>query len=94
MHILSRMAESVQQATLRRAFDLAGGSFSLARKLGISATSLMSMLAGEEQIPPWVFLRAADYINEEQERPYQQPNVVILHDRRRTERTCVRTDAE
>jgi len=66
--------ESVQLATLRRAFELAGSSFALARALGLGASSLMAMLAGDEAVPTWVFLRAADYINEEMERPFRQPH--------------------
>jgi DNA-binding transcriptional regulator YdaS (Cro superfamily) len=68
------MAESVQLATLRRALELAGSAFVLARKVGLSSQSIFAMLEGTEAVPSWAFLRVADYINEEQERPYRQPD--------------------
>jgi hypothetical protein len=58
--------ESIQQATLEHARDLAGGVTFLARKLGVGVHSLDAMLVGNEEIPGWVFLRAVDYINDPQ----------------------------
>jgi hypothetical protein len=66
------MADTVQLATLRHALDIAGDVFELSRRVGPGPQSLLAMLRGDEAIPTWVFLRVADYINEEQERPYQQ----------------------
>jgi hypothetical protein len=58
------MKESIQQATLRRARDLAGGVSFLARRIGVSADVLDAMIHGRDDTPAWIFLRAADYINE------------------------------
>ena len=68
------MRESVQVATLKLALSLAGSLYELGRKVGLSSGSVARMLEGIEQIPGWVFLRAADYINEEQERQFRQPH--------------------
>jgi hypothetical protein len=71
------MAESVQQATLRRAVKLAGDAHTLGRKLGLGSSSILAMASGDEQVPGWVFLRAADYINEQQE---SQAHPFVGHD--------------
>jgi hypothetical protein len=56
--------ESVQQATLRRARDLAGGVTFLERKLGVGAQSLDAMIQGKVAVPNWIFIRAVDFIND------------------------------
>jgi hypothetical protein len=60
--------ETVQQATLRLARDLAGGVSYLSRHLGVTANDLDAMITGRDAIPNWVFLRAADYINDAEAR--------------------------
>jgi CheY-like chemotaxis protein len=54
--------ETVRQATLRRARDLAGGVSYLGRKLGIGVNSLDGMIHGNQDIPQWVFLQAAEFV--------------------------------
>lgn len=54
--------ESVRQATLRRARDLAGGVSYLARRLGIGVNALDAMIHGNEEAPQWVFLRAVEFV--------------------------------
>ena len=56
--------ETVQQATLRRARDLAGGVSLLAHKVGVSANDLDAMMHGLKRTPSWVLLRVADFIND------------------------------
>ncbi len=71
-----KMKESIQQATLRRARDLAGGISFLARRIGVSADVLDAMMHGRQDTPAWIFLRAADYINEAEQievAPYFPP---------------------
>jgi len=68
-HTMSK--ESVQQAALRLARDLAGGISFLARHLGLPANDLDAMMHGREKTPTWVFLRAVDFINEVQQ--YERP---------------------
>jgi hypothetical protein len=60
---------SIQQATLYRARDLAGGVSYLSRALLIGANELDEMLHGRMQIPSWIFLRAVDYVNENETHP-------------------------
>lgn len=55
---------SIQQATLRRARELAGGVNPLSRALHVATNDLDDLLAGRAAIPPWLFLRAVDYVNE------------------------------
>lgn len=54
--------ETVHQATLRRARDLAGGVSYLGRKLGIGVNSLDAMIHGNQEVPQWVFLQAAEFV--------------------------------
>lgn len=54
--------ETVRQATLRRARDLAGGVSFLGRQLGVGVNALDAMLWGREETPGWVFLRAAEFV--------------------------------
>jgi CheY-like chemotaxis protein len=54
--------ETVRQATLRRARDLAGGVSFLGRQMGVGVNALDAMLWGREEIPGWVFLRAAEFV--------------------------------
>jgi hypothetical protein len=68
------MRESVQLATLKLALRTAGSVFELGRKIGLASHSVALMLDGKTEIPGWVFLRAADYINEAQERQFRQPH--------------------
>lgn len=56
--------ETVHQATLRRARDLAGGVSYLGRKLGIGVNSLDAMIHGNQEIPQWVFLQAAEFLSD------------------------------
>jgi len=57
------MAESVQLHLLRRAVQLSGGMADLSRDLGMGASEISRMLASAE-VPQWMFLRLADYMNE------------------------------
>jgi CheY-like chemotaxis protein len=61
---LSGVKETVRQATLRRARDLAGGVSYLGRKLGIGVNSLDAMIHGNQETPQWVFLQAAEFVAE------------------------------
>ena len=54
--------ETVHQATLRRARDLAGGVSFLGRRLGIGVNSLDAMIHGNQETPQWVFLQAAQFV--------------------------------
>lgn len=54
--------ETVCQATLRRARDLAGGVSYLGRKLGIGVNALDAMIHGNQETPQWVFLQAAEFV--------------------------------
>lgn len=60
----SAAKETVCQATLRRARDLAGGVSYLGRKLGIGVNSLDAMIHGNQDIPQWLFLQAAEFVAE------------------------------
>jgi hypothetical protein len=71
----SFVKESVYQATLRRARDLAGGVSYLARSLGIGVYALDAMIQGAETVPTWVFVRAVDYINEVEARSTPPPGL-------------------
>jgi hypothetical protein len=56
---------SLEERTLRRALHHVGGSVSqLARALVVPTDALERWLAGEEQAPAWVFLRAVDIVND------------------------------
>lgn len=66
------MSDTVQLHTLRQALELAGDPNALARRIGISGRQLFRMLDGDP-IPSWVFLRAADFINEVQAQLEQAP---------------------
>jgi hypothetical protein len=57
-------APNVEIACLRRACTLAGGVSNLARRLALNPITVDNMLWGRLAVPPWVFLRAADFINE------------------------------
>ncbi len=61
--------ETVHQATLRVARDLAGGVSYLSRIIGIGVNALDAMLQGREEIPPWVFLKATDFVIEARDDP-------------------------
>ena len=67
---------SIQQATVRRARELAGGVNALSRALHVTTNDLDEMLAGRAAIPPWLFLRAVDYVNEHDDRqdPFADPS--------------------
>lgn len=54
--------ETVRQATLRRARDLAGGVSFLGRKLGIGVNALDAMIHGNQDTPQAIFLQAAEFI--------------------------------
>lgn len=56
--------ETVRQATLRRARDLAGGVSYLGRRLGIGVNSLDAMIHGNQETPQWLFLQAAEFVAE------------------------------
>jgi hypothetical protein len=60
---------SIQQATLYRARDLAGGVTHLSRALLVGMNELDDMLHDRMQIPNWLFLRAVDYVNENETHP-------------------------
>jgi DNA-binding transcriptional regulator YiaG len=64
---------TVQQRTLRRAREIAGGSDpQLARALLVPLSSLNRWLEGKERPPAWVFLRAVDIVNEGEDSIYTQ----------------------
>ena len=67
---------SIQQATMRRARELAGGVNPLSRALHVATNDLDEMLAGRAAIPAWLFLRAVDYVNEHDDRqdPFADPS--------------------
>jgi hypothetical protein len=54
--------------TLKRAAQLAGGTEQLAMRLKTTSTHLALWLAGTQRIPPDVFLKAVDLINEYDQR--------------------------
>ncbi len=54
--------ETVRQATLRRARDLAGGVSFLGRKLGIGVNALDAMIHGNQDTPQSIFLQAAEFV--------------------------------
>lgn len=58
------VGETKEQATLRRARDLAGGVSYLAHQLGVGSSLLDLMMAGVIQTPDWVFERAAAVVAE------------------------------
>jgi DNA-binding transcriptional regulator YiaG len=64
---------TVQQRTLKRAREILGGSDQqLARVLLVPLASLNLWLEGKERPPAWVFLRAADIVNEGEDSIYAQ----------------------
>jgi hypothetical protein len=64
---------SVQQRTLRRAGELVGGVAAAgARTLMTALASLTRWLDGEETMPSWVFLRAVDIVNAEEDLIYAE----------------------
>lgn len=67
------LKETVQQATLRRARDLAGGVSYLGRKLGVGVNALDAMLCGKEETPQWVFLKAAEFVARAEEAKVTPP---------------------
>jgi hypothetical protein len=67
--------ESIRQAALKRARDLAGGVSYLGRKLGVGADALDAMMQGREPVPSWVFLRAVDFINDAESRGMPPPGM-------------------
>ena len=56
--------ESIQQACLRHARDLAGGYSRLSHAINVRAVDLQAMVEGREAIPTWAFLRAIDFMND------------------------------
>lgn len=67
--------ESVRQATLRRARDLAGGVSYLGRSLGVGVHALDAMIHGNEETPQWVFLRAAEFVSRAEEAKTTPPGL-------------------
>jgi hypothetical protein len=65
--------KTLQQAALTLARDLAGGVSFLARHLGIGVNALDAMLQGREEIPPWVFFAASDFIDARRDDQYTPP---------------------
>jgi len=56
------MADTVQDATLSRALELAGGLGNLASATGVSGRHLYRALETHD-IPDWLFLKVVDFIN-------------------------------
>lgn len=56
------MSDAVRVGALKRARDLAGGVSFLARRLGVGAGALDSMIQGHEEVPAWVFIKVVDFI--------------------------------
>lgn len=69
----AKVKETVQQATLRRARDLAGGVTYLGRKLGVGVNALDAMLCGKEETPQWIFLKAAEFVARSEEAKVTPP---------------------
>ena len=62
---MSLEERTLRERTLRRALHHVGDSVSqLARALVVPTDALERWLAGEEQAPAWVFLRAVDIVND------------------------------
>lgn len=59
------MAKTIQLALLEHARDLAGGVSYLARSLGVGVNALDAMLHGHDPIPSWVFVKAVDFVEEQ-----------------------------
>ena len=70
------MAQSLQQAALKRARDIAGGVTFLGRAIQIPADALDAMIHGRAAIPTWLFLRVVDYVNEAEAKGMAPPRSV------------------
>jgi hypothetical protein len=55
---------NVQRRTLIRARELCGSTAQLSVALKVPSSDLNLWLNGSESVPPWVFLRAVDLVNE------------------------------
>ena len=67
--------ETIQQAALRLARDLAGGVSYLSSELGVPANTLDDLIQAREPVPHLLFLRVADYIATAQQRKDPPPGL-------------------
>jgi hypothetical protein len=72
------MAETVQHATLRRALELAGGLRNLASATGVTGGLIYKALESQD-VPDWLFLRLADFINRSETRDAPPPIYAERH---------------
>ena len=55
---------NLRAQTLARAADIVGGLDQLAGQLGIAPAALATLIRGEAEVPPAMFLRATEIITE------------------------------
>ena len=67
--------ETIQQAALRLARDLAGGVSYLSAELGMPANALDDLIQGKGHVPHSLFLRVADYIATARQRKDPPPGL-------------------
>jgi hypothetical protein len=68
------MSNTDRVTTLRAAAQVLGGSDALAEALAVSALQVERWVSGKESVPPEVFLRAVDLLEQHDRRRQPRPS--------------------